>query len=83
MTTRATYQDGHPRTRIPVPGAVGLRRPGYLWGDRLTGISVMDVDGHVGWVDAGLAAAVIVQAELGAGDAAALIAAVVSASVAA
>jgi hypothetical protein len=83
LTTLQRYASGQPRTPVPNPLSVGLARRGYLWGDRLTGISVMDVDRHLGWVDAALAAAVIVQARLGAHDAAALIRAVQSGGVAA
>jgi hypothetical protein len=73
LTTRRTYSNGAPRTPVPNPLAVGLDGPGYLWGDRLTAISTMDVDRHVGWVDAELAATIIVQARLDTIDATALI----------
>jgi hypothetical protein len=76
LTIKTRYASGRPRTPVPNPLSVGLAECGYLWGDRLTGISVMDVDRHLGWVDAELAATVIVQARLGANDTAALIRAV-------
>lgn len=76
LTRLPTYATGAPRTPVANPHAVGLNGPGFLWGERLTGISVIDLERHLGWVDADLAAAVIIQAKLGARDAAALIRAV-------
>lgn len=76
LTTLQCYRSGQPRTPVPNPLSVGLTGRGYLWGDRLTGISVMDVDRHLGWVDAELAAAIIAQAALDAQDGARLILAV-------
>ncbi len=64
LTTKANYADGTPRVRIADPAAVGLRRPGYLWGEHTTCISVLDVDGHIGWVDLALAEAIIELARL-------------------
>lgn len=73
LTTLPAYGSGAPRTQVPHPDVVGLRGPGFLWGERLTSISVIDIDRHIGWVDADLAATVIVQAKLGAREAAGLI----------
>lgn len=77
LTTNPRFRSGASRTEIPNPASVGLRGSGYLWGNRLTAISVMDVDRHLGWVDADLAAAIIVNTELATAEAAALIRAVV------
>jgi hypothetical protein len=49
LTTKPAYRDGRPRTPIPDPAALGLSGPGYLWGCRLTRISVIDVRAHIGW----------------------------------
>lgn len=59
LTTRPTHIDGHPRTSVPNHWAVGLRRPGFLWGGRLTAVSAMDIHSVVGTCDAALAEAVI------------------------
>ena len=72
LTTRSAYNSGEHRTEIPDPHAVGLRGPGFLWGERLTSISTLDVLDHIGWVDIGLAAAVISNAGLTGSYAAAL-----------
>lgn len=76
LTTNATYRDGTPRIPVPDCRAVGLSGPGYLWGNRLRRVSVLDLRLHVGWVDPLLAAAVIVQARLKPEDAAAVVRAV-------
>lgn len=73
LTTKATYADGSPRTPVPHPTAVGLNGPGYLWGEHLTRISVLDLRRHLGWVDAALAATLILQARLHPDRAAALV----------
>lgn len=83
LTTNPRFRDGTPRMPVPDSSAVGLQRGGYLWGTRLTRVSVLDLDRHLGWVDAELAAALIVAADLDRMDAAALIRAVHSASSAA
>lgn len=76
LTTNETYRDGSPRTPIPDPAAVGLRGRGYLWGDRLTNVSAIDIGDHIGWVDAALAEAIVSQAQdLGADAARRLLAA--------
>lgn len=64
LTSRSTYRNGQPRTPVPNPAAVGLRGPGYLWGQRLTAISVLDVYRHLGWVDTDLAEVLMAQANL-------------------
>jgi hypothetical protein len=64
LTTNPTYRDGTPRIAIPNPTVVGLRGPGFLWGDRLTPVSPIDVGDHIGWADAALVEAVICLAAL-------------------
>lgn len=65
LTTNPIYRDGTARIAIPNPTAVGLRGPGFLWGDRLTPVSPIDVGDHIGWADAALVEAVIRLAALG------------------
>jgi hypothetical protein len=55
LTTRPRRQNGEPRVAIPNPFAVGLRGPGYLWGNRLHNVSKIDLDGTIGHADAALA----------------------------
>ncbi len=76
LTTRSTYRDSTPRTPVPDPYAVGLNRRGFLWGNRLTRLSVLDVEHHLGWVNAALVSTIILQARLGPEDAAALVMAI-------
>ena len=76
LTTSALYRTGGARTPVPNPTAVGLRGPGYLWGAKLTRVCALDIDRHIGWVDAALAAVIIRQACLRPDDAAALVLAV-------
>ena len=73
LTTNPAYANGRARTPVRRPYDVGLNAPGYLWGDRLTALSVLDIERHLGWVDAALAADVILQAALPPRDAAALV----------
>lgn len=73
LTTKPIYRSGAPRQPVPNPLCVGLNRPGYLWANRLTGVSVLDIEGHLGWVDLALATAVITQAHLGPADSRALL----------
>ena len=68
LTTRPQYADGSPRTAVPNPSAVGLHSRGFLWGDRLTRVSVLDVDRHIGWVDHELAQLIAAQVSLGPSD---------------
>ncbi len=72
LTTNPRYAGGVPRVAIPNPTAVGLTGPGFLWGGRLTNVSVLDIDRVIGRVDASLAEAVIALARLCCADAAAL-----------
>jgi hypothetical protein len=51
LTTRANYASGLPRVPIPNYADLGLRGPGYLWGDGLTRISTLDIGNHIGWID--------------------------------
>lgn len=75
LTTLASYANGRPRTAVPNPTAVGLDGPGYLWGQRITWVCVLDVHTHIGWVDEALATLIARQAALGQADARALLAA--------
>lgn len=61
------------RGRRILPTAVGLNGAGYLWGERLTRISVLDFRQHLGWADASLVATIILQARLGCDAAAELV----------
>ncbi len=72
LTTNPRYRDGGARVAIPNPCAVGLRGPGWLWGDRLASVAALDVEGRIGQVDDAMADAIIELAGLDAGDAAAL-----------
>lgn len=72
LTTKAHYANGSPRAAVPNPAAVGLHSRGYLWGERLTGVSALDVDAHIGWVDRELADLIVAQASLSPSDAAVL-----------
>jgi hypothetical protein len=64
LTTNSRYASGAPRVAIPYPFAVGLRGPGFLWGDRLTNVSVLDITKAIGRADIALAEAVIDLAQL-------------------
>jgi hypothetical protein len=64
LTTNPRYRDGMPRVAIPSPSAVGLQRPGWIWSGRLCTTAGIDIDGHIGWVDAGLALELIKLAGL-------------------
>lgn len=55
LTTSPRRQNGEPRVAIPNPFAVGLRGPGYLWGNRLHNVSKIDLDRTIGHADAALA----------------------------
>lgn len=72
LTTNPRYANGVPRVAIPDPTAVGLHRPGFLWGDRLTNVCVLDIQAIISVVDPALAESVISLAGLGTADAAAL-----------
>lgn len=64
LTSKSTYDNGLPRVAVPNPNRVGLRGPGYLWGDKLTRVNVLDVSHQIGWVDRQLAIAVADLAHL-------------------
>jgi hypothetical protein len=49
LTRKSNYLGGRARTPIPDPAALGLDGQGFLWGNRLTPISVIDVLCHLGW----------------------------------
>lgn len=68
LTTSSRYASGAPRLAIPDPAAAGLRGPGFLWGDRLTSVSVLDMQCAIGTVTPSLADAVISLAGLGGAD---------------
>lgn len=64
LTSNRTYRNGSLRVPVPDPAMVGLRGPGFLWGDHLTNVSVLDIGDHIGWVDSRLAEAIIQLADL-------------------
>src|SRR5437899_200892 len=59
LTTNPRYRNGAPRVPINDPAAVGLRAEGWLWGDRLTSTTALDIFDHIGWIDEALAFDVI------------------------
>jgi len=59
LTSNPRYRDGNPRLAVPDARAVGLRSPGWLWSRNLGLVSDLDIQEHIGWVDHGLAEAVI------------------------
>lgn len=54
LTTNPRHRDGMPRIAIPNPSAVGLKRPGWIWSGRACTTTGLDIDGHIGWIDAAL-----------------------------
>ncbi|QKJ18954.1 hypothetical protein [Microbacterium hominis] len=72
LTTNSHYASGEPRVAVPNPTAVGLRGRGFLWGDRLTSVCVLDIGQIIGRVDLPLATAVVTLAGLGCEDGATL-----------
>lgn len=64
LTTNGRYGDGTSRSPIPDPLSLGLRGPGFIWGDRLTRVSAIDIGAHIGWVTGPMAELVIGQAGL-------------------
>lgn len=76
LTSKSTFASGKPRTPVPNPLRVGLNGPGYLWGDKLTNVSALDIGRHLGWVDLDLAMSVIREARLTPQDARGLLEAV-------
>ncbi|MEX2441375.1 MAG: hypothetical protein WD400_01880 [Pontimonas sp.] len=65
LTTNPRYRDGSPRVAITNPGDVGLKAPGWLWGDRLCWTARIDIQDHIGWIDEALAFDVIELAGIG------------------
>jgi hypothetical protein len=59
LTTKPRYRDGSARAPIPDHRRVGLMRPGWLWGDRLSWAAALDITDHIGWADEPLAREVI------------------------
>ena len=51
LTTKSQYEGGRPRRPIPDFASVGLRAPGYLWGDKLTRITVESVESFIGFAN--------------------------------
>lgn len=72
LTTNPRFKNGDRRVAIPNPDAVGLLGPGFLWGDRLTDVSVLDLGAVIGRVDRTLSEIVIRAARLSGNEAAAL-----------
>jgi hypothetical protein len=58
LTTKAHRSDGSLRKAVPNPLAVGLRGPGYLWGNRLHNVCKLDIDFWIG--EAGLDLAILI-----------------------
>ena len=72
LTTKSHYHDGNPRRAVPQPRWVGLRGPGYLWGENLVKVSAIDIGEHIGWVHPELVDLIEEQVRLNAADRAAL-----------
>lgn len=72
LTRGSRFGSGIDRVAIPNPTAQGLSRPGYIWGDKVTMISVLDVEGHLGWADAEFLAVISQAVNLSTEDRAAL-----------
>ena len=51
LTTKRSYEGGNPRRPIPNHLNVGLPKPGFLWGDKLTRITVESVESFIGFAD--------------------------------
>ena len=64
LTTNPRYTDGSSRVAIPHPSDVGLRGPGWLWGERLANVSTLDIGPRIGQVDQEMADAIIDLARL-------------------
>ena len=64
LTTNPAFRNGVPRVAIPNPQAVGLYKPGFLWGDRVTRVHVLDVEKHIGWADEALVDAILASVDL-------------------
>lgn len=59
LTTNPCFRGGSPRPTIPNPSRIGLSKPGYLWGDRLTRVSAIDIGDHIGYADPALVELII------------------------
>lgn len=59
LTTNPRLRDGRAREAIPNPAAVGLRGPGYMWGNRTHTVSRIDLERVIGVVDPALAELII------------------------
>jgi hypothetical protein len=70
LTRKSHYKNGLSRMPIPDYVAVGLQRPGYLWGARLTRVDPADIGDYIGTADTGLLRAVldIARADLTEGE---------------
>lgn len=66
LTSAPFYRmSGRQRERVPNPRAVGLRGPGYLWGENLTWLPADAIEPEpLGWADLPLAAAICRLAKL-------------------
>ena len=64
VTTNPRHRNGWARVAIPNIRAVGLKRPGWLWSDRLASTTTLDIFDHIGWIDEALAFDVIELADL-------------------
>jgi hypothetical protein len=72
LTTNRRYRNGRDRTAIPQPRAIGLPGPGFIWGDRLTQVSAIDIGDHLGFIDEPTAEVLITVVNLDEQDAAIL-----------
>lgn len=76
LTTNPRLRDGRERLSVPDWQAVGLRGPGYLWGNRLHTVSKMDLERVVGHTDIALVRAIAASHRMNPAAAAALAGAV-------
>lgn len=73
LTTQSRYKTtGSERVPILNWRDLGLIRPCYLWG-RTVRICCLDIDRHIGWADACLAASIIVNGGVTVADATTLV----------
>ena len=72
LTTNPRFRSGEARVVVPDPAGLGLRGAGYIWGRRVTSVSVLDVVNHAGWAHEPLLRAVLESVDLSFGDRAAL-----------
>jgi len=59
LTTNPRRRDGSLRLRVPNPILVGLRGPGFLWGNRLHSVCKLDLDFRIGVADQQLARLIV------------------------